>query len=389
MADAPVLTPAGSPSRGWGSLLRLAAKTVLLVLVLNLAGVPLNPVATLGRWSVYNSVFPGRLRFPYADDSARSYSVSVMDLEALFHSHDVAGPGRKAGELRVLVIGDSSVWGFRLGPRETLAAHLDRLGLESNGRPLSFYNLGYPTMSLAKDLLLLEGSLEYRPDLIVWLVTLESFPSEVQSASPLVSVNRGMTATVLRGAGIDPSRYLPPGAGTRWWADTIVGRRRDLADWFRLQLFGVMWAASGIDYDAEATYPPRADDLDLDPHFHGYGPGEVDESDLAWDVLGAGIRAAGPTPVLIVNEPMFVSRGANSDARYNSFYPRWVYDAYRMWLRARCQASSWTCLDLWDALPADVFTDSAVHYNPAGAETLARRLADSMTAEAAGLDPAP
>jgi len=107
---------------------------------------------------------------------------------------------------------------------------------------------------------------------------------------------------------------------------------------------------------------------------------EMADSDLAWDVLEAGMRSAGSVPVWIVNEPMFVSHGANSDIRYNTFYPRWAYDDYHMMWQDRCRVGGWVCLDLWDALPADAFTDSAVHYNPAGAESLAQRLAEAIGA---------
>ena len=123
--------------------------------------------------------------------------------------------------------------------------------------------------------------------------------------------------------------------------------------------------------------------------FHGRPPGPWPESALAWDLLDAGIHASGTTPVLIVNEPTFVSRGANSDVRYNLLYPRWAYDSYRSGWAARCRAQGWTCIDLWDALPGEAFTDSAVHYNPAGAETLAELLTDPILAAAARLEPVP
>jgi len=46
-----------------------------------------------------------------------------------------------------------------------------------SGKQARVYNLGYPTMSLTKDLLILSRALHYQPDLIIWLVTLESFPA--------------------------------------------------------------------------------------------------------------------------------------------------------------------------------------------------------------------
>ena len=36
--------------------------------------------------------------------------------------------------------------------------------------------------------------------------------------------------------------------------------------------------------------------------------------------------------MLLVNEPMLISNGANSEIRYNFFYPRWAYDEYRSML---------------------------------------------------------
>ena len=42
-----------------------------------------------------------------------------------------------------------------------------------DGRLLRAYNLGYPVMSLTKDLLLLELAHSYTPNLVVWCVTLE------------------------------------------------------------------------------------------------------------------------------------------------------------------------------------------------------------------------
>ena len=51
---------------------------------------------------------------------------------------------------------------------------------------------------------------------------------------------------------------------------------------------------------------------------------------LAFDVLDAGMSI---TPnMLLVNEPILISNGANSDIRYNFFYPRWAYDEYRSML---------------------------------------------------------
>ena len=98
--------------------------------------------------------------------------------------------------------------------------------------------------------------------------------------------------------------------------------------------------------------------------------------DLTFDVLRAGLARAGDVPVVLINEPIYVSDGANSDLRYNSFYPRWAYDDYRAQLAALAAAEGWRYLDLWDAIPPDEFTDTPVHLTPAGTRLLAEMLVE-------------
>ena len=91
-----------------------------------------------------------------------------------------------------------------------------------------------------------------------------------------------------------------------------------------------------------------------------------EDYDLAFDVLAAGIARAGDVPVLLINEPMFVSDGQNSDVRYNSFYPIWAYDLYREMLMETAVTHNWPYLDLWDSISPEEFTDTPVHLTPAG-----------------------
>jgi hypothetical protein len=75
-------------------------------------------------------------------------------------------------------------------------------------------------------------------------------------------------------------------------------------------------------------------------------------------------------PVMLINEPMLISTGENSDIRYNFYYPRWAYDQYRQAFSMNCASNSWTCLDLWDAVPQEHFTNSAIHLDPLGEELM-------------------
>ena len=82
--------------------------------------------------------------------------------------------------------------------------------------------------------------------------------------------------------------------------------------------------------------------------------------------------------MILVNEPMLSSDGANSDIRYNFFYPRWAYDEYRQMLAEHAADNPWKYLDLWNLIPASEFTNSAIHLTPAGEGLLAKRIAQAI-----------
>jgi hypothetical protein len=245
-----------------------------------------------------------------------------------------------------------------------------------DGRLVVMYNLGYPIMSLTKDLMLLDYAIRYKPDMVVWALTLASFPRERQLDAPLVQHNPGRVRALNErySLGLDAgdSRFVTPDFLGR----TIVGERRALADWLRLQVYGVPWALTGIDQAIPAEYELRRSDFDEDITWEGFdGPAPLSSEDLTFDVLGAGLTQVGDVPVLIVNEPMFISGGRNSALRYNAFYPRWAYDSYRELLAGAVETHSWLYLDLWDMIPSPEFTDSPVHLTPEGNVQLARRIA--------------
>ena len=371
---------------------RVLLKALLLFLAANLL---FSPLSRPGRGaggeglgvnaSLYNRLFPGRERLPYGDRPELAYNLSLFDLDAMFASHAIALGPKPAGEYRILLLGDSSVWGFLLEPQDTLSAYLNAAGLAApDGRQVRVYNLGYPTMSLTKDLLLLGQALAYQaepgsaPDLIIWLVTLESMPRSKQLSSPIVQHNPQAVRRLIEtyALGLDPAD--PAFVTPTFWDRTLVGQRRALADRLRLQLYGVLWAATGIDQYYPPSYDPPQSDLEADQCFQGLLPPVLQPSDLALEVLQAGVQMAAPVPVLIVNEPVYISQGQNSDIRYNFFYPRWAYDQYRLLLAETCQQNGWACLDAWDLVPPGEYTNSAIHLTPAGESLLAERISEVL-----------
>lgn len=362
------------------SPLRVLAKAAILFVGLNLLFATINPMPALGRISLYNTLLPGRQRLPYGDDPQRAYNLNLYSVEAMFASHVLAGAPKAADEYRVFVMGDSSVWGFLLENEDTLVAQLNAASLHTaDGRRVVFYNLGHPTISLTKDLMLLDEAMQYQPDLILWPTTLEAFPWDKQLASPLVQNNAERVASLINTYALPVP--LPVTAEARL-TDSLffVSERRNLADLLRLQLYGVAWAATGIDVYIPDGYERHAVDLETDESYGSLQP-PLDAADLAFPVLAAGIQRAGSVPVLIINEPIFASDGANSDVRYNSFYPRWAYDGYRQRLAAEAQAQGWHYVDLWQAADNDQFTNTPIHLTRQGTLQFAYAIIETLSSQ--------
>jgi hypothetical protein len=358
-------------------LRNVVLKGLTFFLLLDLALAAFNP-SGLGKVSLYNHIFPGRLRFPFGENPTQSYNLSLFNLDAMFAAHVLADGSKPSDEYRVLVIGDSSTWGTLLHPEETLAGQLDAAGISLCGKRMRVYNLGYPTISLTKDLLVLDYGMRYQPDLIIWPVTLEAFPIDKQLTSPIVANNAEgvIDLTTRYNLSFDPSdpALIRPTFRDR----TLIGQRRTLADLFRLQMYGVLWSATGIDQTYPSDYERAQTDFGTDTAFHGWQPPILDQKQLAFDVLEAGLQAAGKTPVLLINEPMLISSGKNSDLHYNFFYPRWAYDQWRQMMTEKATEQGWDYLDLWNLVPADQFTNSAIHLTPEGEEMLTRRVEQSI-----------
>ncbi len=348
---------------------RILLKALALFVAFNVLWALVNPLPMLNRVSLYNTLWRGRERFSYSDDPAQTYSVSLTQLDAMFATHEISAAPKPADEFRVVLIGDSSTWGFLLTPRDTLAGQLNALQLRAkDGRRMRVFNLGYPDFSLAKDVLILQRAKRYQPDLIVWLITPRSLAGD-GLAHPIVQANADeWNAT---------QPQMPFTKTQTLWERTLWAQRRDLADLARNQLYGAMWSATGIDQQYPTDYERAQLDLARDENFFDVAR-PLTERSLPFELIDAGVRAAGDTPLLVVHEPMLISNGANSDVRYNFFYPRWLVDDFRAIMDARAQRGL-RYLDLWNLASTDEFTNSAVHLSPQGSRRLAERLAQEIT----------
>ncbi len=357
------------------NLLRLLAKAALLFAIVNFVFVAISPNAGFTT-SIYNHLVPGRERLPFGENPTKAYNLSLFDIDAMFAAHRVSKP-KADDEYRVIIVGDSSVWGTLLRPEETLSGQLNTLDLKAaDGREIEVYNLGYPTISLTKDLLVFEQALQYEPDLIIWMLTLESFPADKQLTAPLVSHNSARVERLATAYNLNLDPNSDALIRPDFWDTTLVGRRRALADWYRLQVYGVMWGITGVDQFYPDNYDLAQIDFEQDDTFHDWAPPELPVNQLSIDVLDAAFQMADETSLVFVNEPILISNGENSDIRYNFFYPRWAYDQYRNLLTEKSVANDWRYYDFWDIVPMNEFTNSAVHLTVTGETMLVERIAD-------------
>jgi hypothetical protein len=337
---------------------KIVLKALALFVVFNVLYVVTQPLRLLNRLSVYNALVPGRERLPFSEYPAESYSLTVTDLNQMLASHEIARP-KAPGEFRVIMLGDSSIWGYLLKPDETQAACLNRLNLTlPSGKHVRVYNLGYPTLTVMKDLLILRHALPYQPDLILWPTSLASLYTSDQLGFPIIKAQYDEVAALIAQYGFKfGERPLP---APTWFDRTFFGQRRPLADWLRYQLYGLDWAATGIDHVVPKFVTPH--------------PVNLLPDDLSLDVVKVGIDTAAALhiPVLLINEPIY--RSDSSPVRWNTYYPRWAYDTYRQAMQEVAAREGWHYVDFWDAATPDQFTDTDFHLTPAANCAYAEKL---------------
>jgi len=355
---------------------RILVKGTILFIVINFMFAAVH--IPYGKLSLYNIILPGRERFPFAEEvPEKIYSLTITDLDSMFSSHIIASPKSK-DEYRVVLVGDSSVWGASLRPEETLAGQLDTADLKAcDGREVHVYNLAYPRNSITKDVLILSEAMRYKPDLIVWITTLGSLTPDRRLDHPIVQSNPTRLYELSRKYNLQFDFSTINFYHSSFMNRTVIGYRRDIFDWARLQLYGVLWAATGIDQVYRNSFKVYSlPKLVADVSFLDWQPPTFNPQLLSLDVLEAGMKVARNTPVILVNEPILIITGQkNSNVRYDMSYPRWVYDQYRQVMDEESGKNNWQYVDLWDLVPsAEFWGDTDLHLIPAGEARFAERL---------------
>src|SRR5262249_36227100 len=92
--------------------------------------------------------------------------------------------------------------------------------------------------------------------------------------------------------------------------------------------------------------------------------------------------------LLVVNEPMFVGKGPNSERNYNSRVERALYDRYREAMSRFTSEHGIEYLDLWNLLPPEEFTDIDLHHTPGGHRRMAVAVTQKLPSVIGGAPPA-
>lgn len=358
--------------------LHLVVKAVCLFVIINIFYALLNP--QVSEVSAYNILFPGRTRLPF--DSP--FSVMIDRVDAMLPSHLISAP-KAQDEYRVVLLGDSSVWGENLYADEIISEQWNRLDMRCGDKTIRVYDLGYPHPSVIKDLIILEKAVEYKPDIIIWFVTLNTLNPRI---NPFLEANRERALKILNTYDIrlaydEKLNQDKPS----FYERTLIGQRSNLVRQIKLQLLGAVWAATGNDSGTLAGNEPPDFDVGNGPLYRGMDSSTDIKNLLLFNALAGGIDIAHPVPVLIVNEPIFITKEEYATVRYNAMYPRWAYDQFRAAVTEEARIRGWNYLDLWNAIPPEYFLDAGVHRSAASQQLLIQQINPTLQSIACDTKP--
>ena len=322
---------------------------------------------------------------PLFDGGQRLHGLGKVEMQwlpPLLRQHELCWRD-VPGEVRVVLLGNSAVYGFPLPVEASLGARLNAR-FAAAGTAAHLFNLGWVYTYLLKDALILQRALAYHPDVIVYAVTLADMvhlaPPPVE---PLLAFMRANADTVAAMAAAPPPGLEEPlGLVGDWLAarsawETVDTWRQRLASTVRGALrarAGALATALGAPAATRPATRRRA----------AYDCDAVTQRDAlfyrqwqSWNLLEAlaALRADGGPAVLVVNWPIaHEPRGACHNARYTAARVA----EYRDWLRAATARLDLPYLDLGDLLTAEDFLDS-LHVSPAGPQRIADRVGPALS----------
>jgi hypothetical protein len=321
---------------------------------------------------------------PTFDGGSRLFATSgvqVYWLEPLLRQHEVCWrrPARD-NEKRVFIFGSSGVFGYP-HPSGKSAVGLVNEAFDAAAVPAHLFNLAMPWSYAPKDALIVREAERFRPDVIVYCVTLDdSYHQAPAGFAALDTIFRQNSDAVDRFAGEHPPGIAEPLAmyGKYWKDDRLLAAKwrhfRQLGAYVRaaVEQFGISvrrWWFPDLPYETSEPEKAATD----------YDCGKIAEkfalfwtSSRDWSLLPylAQLRRETGVQVLVVNWP--VAHDPVGDC-YNARYTSRDFEAYNTALRAEASALELGYLDLHDELASTDFLDS-IHPTLEGQRLVAARL---------------
>jgi hypothetical protein len=301
-----------------------------------------------------------------------------LPVEALLAAHALAYTPKAPDEFRVLVLGESGIAGWGLPDQDTFTAQLTARGVKVNDKRVVAYNLAYPSPSVARDVLILDAALAYQPDLVIWFISpaaLDDAPSAIGTNSVLFDLNRERLERLTGSFGLR-DWFNSRMADEPMWHPWVAIRDQDaLPVWLNTLFYPFVAVDLGLTNRRIGSEPI--------PEKARYTTGRAGFEAMpnqTWRFLDVGrdLTEKHGARFLLVNEPMLIGSGPNSDVNYNLQYERAFYESYRAVLKRYVDDNRFQFVDLWDVIPPASFTDTPLHADAAGYAALTTRIAAEL-----------
>jgi hypothetical protein len=358
---------------------RVLIKALVLLVVFDALLIVLDIPARIDQWSLYRSFTPPTVRLGLAKQIG---DPAWWALDPLLAAHEIAQP-KAPDEYRVIFLGDSATFCLYCRSNEAIPQLFTDLGVTVDGKRVRGYNLAYPGSDWLKDILILKHALKYQPEAIVWLVTAKGSGDQPLPQEPdahlITRLNAAELPALAQQYNLDTWETRRYAAADAWYQRSIWTSGGRLRDWLVLvaRTLRNTLVQPGQDLTQDYLYPgPSVTTQPIRPiaEINSTLPGYEVMPNRQWELLRAGQQMAreANVPLLIINEPMYVGSGPNSDVNYNSFYERALYDRFRAALAAFTQQHAMPYLDLWNSLPPADFSNTSLHYNLDGNRAVAQ-----------------
>jgi hypothetical protein len=287
------------------------------------------------------------------------------------------------GETRIVVLGNSAIFGFPLPAEQSFSARLNAQ-FDAAGTPAHVFNLAWIFTYFLKDALILERALAYHPDVIVYAVTLADMSHLAPPPfEPIIEFLRANTDTVDAMAASPPPGLAEPLEAVRRYFDerrleVLAARRVNVGTYLRLLLNRQARAiATALGAAPALPQPKTAGHRAVDCAKVTRQDRLFFEDFQSWNLLGdlAAIRARSGQRVLVINWP--VAHEPEGDC-YNGRYTNARLAEFNAWLAAETTRLELPYLDLSTLLPPSEFLDS-LHVSPGGHQQIADRVAAALT----------